>query len=64
MPPTKEKTKRGRPKGKDPPRRTMTVSLDQWAIDWIHDNLPRSVSVSAFAREAMEKEIARRQTAG
>lgn len=54
--------KKGRPRS-IAPRVTMTVSLDQWAIEWINDNLPRSISVSAFAREAMQKEIARRQTA-
>jgi hypothetical protein len=57
--------KRGRPKSDpDVKRVTMTIRLDQWAVEWVENNLPRSVSVSAFAREAMQKEIARLQAEG
>ncbi len=61
MPLIKRKPGPGRPKSPNP-RVTMTVSMDQWAIDWINENLPRSVSVSAFARDCMQKEIAMRMS--
>jgi post-segregation antitoxin (ccd killing protein) len=53
---------KGRPKSPIP-RKTITLSVDQVAIDWIEKNMPRSVSISAFAREAIAREIERRQTA-
>ena len=49
----------GRPKGKTPPKRTTTVRLDQDLLDWINDNVPRTVSLSAFVNEAVREKIER-----
>lgn len=49
----------GRPKGKTPPKRTTTVRLDQDLLDWINDNVPRNVSLSAFVNEAVREKIER-----
>jgi uncharacterized protein (DUF4415 family) len=47
----------GRPKGKTPPKRTTTVRLDQELLDWINENVPRNVSISAFVNEAVREKI-------
>lgn len=59
--PTESKTppRAGRPKGKTPPKRTTTVRLDQALLDWINDNVPRNVSLSAFVNEAVREKIER-----
>ena len=49
----------GRPKGKNPPKRTTTVRLDQDLLDWINENVPRNVSLSAFVNEAVREKIER-----
>lgn len=49
----------GRPKGKSPPKRTTTVRLDQDLLDWINENVPRNVSLSAFVNEAVREKIDR-----
>lgn len=49
----------GRPKSKTPPKRTTTVRLDQDLLDWINDNVPRNVSLSAFVNEAVREKIER-----
>lgn len=49
----------GRPKGKTPPKRTTTVRLDQDLLDWINENVPRNVSLSAFVNEAVRERIER-----
>jgi len=49
----------GRPKGSSPPRRTMTVRLDEASIEWIQQNVPRSVSISSFVNEAVREKITR-----
>lgn len=55
--------KRGRP-ASGAERVTMTISTDQWAVDWLQDNLPHTASVTSFARDAIHKEIARLQAEG
>lgn len=59
--PTESKTthQAGRPKGTTPPKRTTTVRLDQDLLDWINDNVPRNVSVSAFVNQAVREKIER-----
>jgi uncharacterized protein (DUF4415 family) len=60
MPTEKSITSRaGRPKGKNPPKRTTTVRLDQDLLDWINDNVPRNISLSAFVNEAVREKIER-----
>jgi len=54
----------GRPKGKTPPKRTTTVRLDQDLLDWINDNVPRTVSLSAFVNEAVREKIERGSKSG
>lgn len=49
----------GRPKGKTPPKRTTTVRLDQDLLDWINDNVPRNISLSAFVNDAVREKIDR-----
>lgn len=49
----------GRPKGKTPPKRTTTVRLDQDLLDWINENVPRNISISAFVNEAVREKIER-----
>ena len=56
---TKKPTKAGRPKGKTPPKKTTTVRLDQDLLDWINDNVPRNVSLSAFVNDAVREKIHR-----
>lgn len=59
--PTESKTtsRAGRPRGKTPPKRTTTVRLDQDLLDWINDNVPRNISLSAFVNEAVREKIER-----
>lgn len=59
--PTESKTtsRAGRPRGKTPPKRTTTVRLDQELLDWINENVPRNVSLSAFVNEAVREKIER-----
>lgn len=59
MPTEKAKppAKAGRPKGKTAPKKTTTVRLDQDLLDWINDNVPRNVSLSAFVNEAVRAKI-------
>lgn len=59
--PTESKTpsRAGRPKSKTPPKRTTTVRLDQDLLDWINDNVPRNVSLSAFVNEAVREKMER-----
>ena len=56
---TKPPAKAGRPKGKTAPKKTTTVRLDQDLLDWINDNVPRNVSVSAFVNQAVREKIER-----
>lgn len=56
---TKPPAKAGRPKGKTAPKKTTTVRLDQDLLDWINDNVPRNVSLSAFVNEAVREKIRR-----
>lgn len=59
---TKPPAKAGRPKGKTAPKKTTTVRLDQGLLDWINDNVPRNVSLSAFVNEAVREKIERHGT--
>ncbi len=56
---TKKPAKTGRPKGTNPPKKTTTVRLDQDLLDWINQNVPRTISLSAFVNEAVREKIAR-----
>lgn len=56
---TKKPAKAGRPKGTAPPKKTTTVRLDQDLLDWINENVPRNVSLSAFVNEAVREKIKR-----
>jgi uncharacterized protein (DUF4415 family) len=53
----KKPAKAGRPKGTTPPKKTTTVRLDQDLLDWINENVPRNVSLSAFVNEAVREKI-------
>lgn len=56
---TKKPAKAGRPKGTSPPKKTTTVRLDQDLLDWINENVHRTISLSAFVNEAVREKIAR-----
>lgn len=48
-----------RPKDGATRKKVTGFNIDEDAITWMRDNLPRTISLSAFANEALWEKIAR-----